>query len=161
MLQQIIENDLRKWVEYEGAYKMMAKMNGKLEDLFQKTIKGQIELACIKRGFDVKTLREPQSLNDMRPDFLISYGFAGTQLIEVKKLGSQQVKSKKEAITYMSKLQSYVGAYNADNIIYLVVRLNDTSHNLEDKIKELQELYIEDKRIVVCGLDGLSGLPEN
>lgn len=156
-LQQVIENDLKRWVEFEGAYKMMAKMSGQLEDLFQKTIKGQIELACIKRGFNVQVLREPQSLSDKRPDFLISYGFAGTQLIEVKKLGNSQVKYKKEAKDYMSKLKAYIEANNADNIIYLIIRLNETSKNLDDKIKELQNLYNDDKRIIVCGLDGLAG----
>lgn len=157
MLQQIIENDLKRWVEYEGAYKMMAKMDGQLEDLFQKTIKGQIELACIKRGFNVKVLREPQSLSDKRPDFFISYGFAGTQLIEVKRLGNSQVRNIKEAKGYKEKLKSYVEAHNADNIIYLIIRLNETSKNLDDKIKELQNMYKDDNRIVVCGLDGLAG----
>lgn len=153
LLQQVIEEDLRRWVEYEGAYKMIANMNGRLEELFQKTIKGQIELACVKKGFKVQTLREPQTICGKRPDFLLSYGFAGIQLIEVKLLDNQQVGTPKAIKKYMKTLQTYIESFNADNIIYLVVKLKIDSKGLAEKITQLQKLYSEDKRIIVCGLD--------
>lgn len=156
ILIELIDKDLKRWVEAEGAYKMMLNLGGKLEDLFQKTIKGQIELACIKKGFEVKVFRESQSLDDKRPDFLLTYGFAGTQIIEVKRLSNDQVTNNKSARKYMSKLQNYIDAHNADNLIYLIVNLNDEKNNLKEEIMKLNQMYIDDKRIIVCGLDSLA-----
>ena len=61
-----IFNEIRNWIEVEGAYKHIGELakkdtNTNAEDFIQKTIKSQIELALIKKGLrhtDIKIKRE-------------------------------------------------------------------------------------------------------
>ena len=92
VIQKIIDEDLREWVEFEGAYRFIEQSTGKQETMIQKTIKTQFENALLKRGFrNVGIIREPQLLDDIRPDFLISYGFVGKVIVEIKRVSNEQV----------------------------------------------------------------------
>ena len=50
VVRKAINEDLRKSIESEGAYKFIQKASRKQEDLIQKTIKTQFENCLIKRG---------------------------------------------------------------------------------------------------------------
>ena len=70
LIQDIIKNDLKKWVELGGAYKFIEESTRNQETMIQKTITTQFENALLRRGIrDVGIIREPQLLNDIRPDF--------------------------------------------------------------------------------------------
>jgi hypothetical protein len=94
-------------------------------------LKVQIELAIRKRVDGAIVIREPQSLSDKRPDFMITYVFAGTQLIELKLLKISQVQNKKKAKEYKNKLVEYVEGNGVDYIIYLILRIGNDKNNLE------------------------------
>lgn len=157
MLQSVINEDLKRWIEREGAYKLLGKLGERnLEDLAQKTMKSQIELSIRKRVEGALVVREPQSLSDKRIDFMITYGFAGTQLIELKLLKNPIVQNVKKAKAYKKKLIEYVEGNNADYVIYLVLRITEEKDNLSETIDTLIDLYKDEKRIIVMGIDGLA-----
>jgi hypothetical protein len=82
-LKEIMETDLTRWIQAEGAYDLF--VSGKVfknkrqhyEKLVQKTLTSQIEYFFMRRGFQIQPYREPQLLDDKRTDILIRYGFLG------------------------------------------------------------------------------------
>jgi len=101
-IQEILNKDVRRWVEGEGAYEFLSLVGLKLEkssftdsegkaakkgfeDLIQKTIKTQFVNALLANGFRSFDIdREPQLLDGRKVDFKISYGLIGSVLIEIK-----------------------------------------------------------------------------
>lgn len=153
LIQEIIDNDLRKWVELGGAYKFIEESIRNQETMIQKTIKTQFENALLRRGIrDVGIIREPQLLDDIRPDFLISYGFIGSIVVEIKRVTNQQVKNVKEREQYVSKLKRYIEGTNSDYLIYLLFNTKKEDE-LEKYLTELEECYKDNAQIFVEGLD--------
>jgi hypothetical protein len=129
-VKDVIDTDLRRWVESEGAYSFIVgdtvfdAKKQTYENLIQKTIKTQIENAFLKRGFEaVNIIREPQLLDDKRTDFLIFYGFIGPILVEIKLstskdlVGSQKTLQSKPSYKSLSQ---YMNGYNAHFGVFLV-----------------------------------------
>src|SRR5260370_38958541 len=85
-----MEIDLTRWIEAEGAYdrllsgKVFRRKVQQYEKLVQKTLKSQIEIILLKRGFQIDVHRESQLLDDKQTDLLIRYGNVGPVIIEVK-----------------------------------------------------------------------------
>lgn len=139
-LKEVINTDLRRWVESEGAYTFIVgnkiKKTGKqdYEDLIQKTIKTQIENALLKKGFkEVDIIREPQLLDGKRLDFLISYGFIGPILIEVKLSTNPDLGPKKKLQkqpSYQNFIR-YMNGYNAHFGIFLVFDTKERTGKVE------------------------------
>jgi hypothetical protein len=127
-LREVIEKDLKHWIQSEGAYDML--LTGKLykakhqqfEKLLQKTVKSQLESALMKRGFQVDVIREPQLLDDKRTDFLIRYGFAGPVVLEVKLTSNVDMQTPNPQLsTSFKSLKRYMRGYGASHGIFLVV----------------------------------------
>lgn len=127
-LREVIEKDLKHWIQSEGAYDML--LTGKLyktkhqqfEKLLQKTVKSQLESALMKRGFQVDVIREPQLLDDKRTDFLIRYGFAGPVVLEIKLTSNADMQTAKPQHSASFKsLKRYMEGYGASHGIFLVV----------------------------------------
>jgi hypothetical protein len=157
ILQEVIENDLRKWVEDEGAYRFIREAKGKQEDLIQKTIKTQFENSLLKRGLrNSDIIREPQLLDDYRPDFLIYYGFIGPVLIEIKRLDNAEVKYESRRLRYSKKLKKYMEGKNSDLGIYIIFKIKE-GNDLDDYLKKVLESFGEYNRISVIGLDCIKG----
>lgn len=153
LIQEIINDDLRKWVELSGAYKFIEESTRNQEIMIQKTIKTQFENALLKRGIrDIGIIREPQLLDDIRPDFLISYGFIGSVVIEIKRITNPQVKNKEEREKYASKLVKYIEGTNSDYLIYLLFNTKKEDE-LSKYLSEVEECYKDNARIFVKGLD--------
>ncbi len=127
-LREVIEKDLRHWIQSEGAYDML--LTGRLykakhqqfEKLLQKTVRSQLESALMKRGFQVDVVREPQLLDDKRTDFLIRYGFAGPVVLEIKLTSNSdmQTANTQHSPSFKS-MKRYMEGYGASHGIFLVV----------------------------------------
>ena len=167
-VKDIIDTDLRRWVESEGAYSFIVgdkvfdtKKQG-YEDLIQKTIKAQTEKAFLKRGVEVNITREPQLLDDKRTDFLISYGFIGPILLEVKLstntdlAGSPQVLEGKPSY---KRLSQYMNGYNAHFGVFLVFdnkKRTKSSEKWGTHLGKIRNAYQKIDNVTVLGLECLS-----
>lgn len=152
IIQDIIQTDIKKWVEVDGAYKMIKDVGRKKEDLIQKTIKTQFENSLLKRGFrenEVHIRREEQLLDNKRTDFVLSFGFIGQILIEIKLSSNPETNSK----TYYKKLINYIEGTKSDYGIFLIfaTSLNKKWTEINDKILNINEPFKE--KIKVIGLD--------
>lgn len=152
IIREVINKDLYKWIKFEGAYKFIEESTGNQETMIQKTIKTQFENALFKRGFrGTGIIREPQLLNDIRPDFLISYGFVGSIVIEVKRIANKEVINKGEREKYLLKLKKYLEGTNSNYLIYLLFNTKKED-DLEKYLPEIKECYQDEHQITVEGL---------
>lgn len=175
--EEIINIDIERWVNSEGGYRMFhdfdlikknkdnEKEKGKTkpkahEEFIQKTIKAQFELGFLRREFreaDLNVIREPQLLNDKKPDFIISYGLSGKIIIEIKLSDNNEVKLKvdgdyyKSCIDYKEKILKYPKGFGAIKGIFLIVNLKKRD-DFKFQINKLKKLY-DETHIKVIGLD--------
>jgi hypothetical protein len=155
---KVINDDIRKWVEDEKAYKFIMEATRNQESLIQKTIKTQLENGLLKRGLrkdEVDIRREEQLLDDTRTDFLISYGFVGPVLIEIKRVDNPEIKNEQDRINYKSKLLSYIEGYSADYGIFLVFQINE-SVSIEKYLPILRELYRDCRNVTIEGVNSIN-----
>ncbi len=151
MLQNILDNDIRKWVEQEGGYKIVGK-EGISETLIQKTIQTQIEKGFMRRGIrdkEIRIFRESQFLDDKRTDFTVSYGFIGQILIELKLTKNPDAISKK----YPEQLLQYIEGSKSDFGVFLLFQTSAKNpwEKMESKVRSLYEPYSNDIRVI--GMD--------
>ena len=130
-----LEDDLRRWIEGEGAYEVLrhkVSESGRqsYETLIQKTAKTQIENALLRRGYRAEIVREPQLLDDKRPDILVYHGFVGPVVVEVKLTSNSEIKGKnvKQKRSY-ANMKRYMEGYGARRGILMVFD-NDNATNL-------------------------------
>lgn len=167
LIKSIVDNDLRRWVEQEGAYKLLEikPVKGhsfRKEDLIQKTIKTQFENALLKAGFrkeDLNIQRESQLLDDKKADFLISYGFLSPVLIELKLLSNSEITNASQREKYKQKLIQYIEGSNADFGFFIVFQV-DQNNTVKKYLPKLQELYKDDKNIEVLALNCTGDIPD-
>lgn len=162
IIKDIIDKDLKSWIENEGAYKYIdelakKKANRNAEDFIQKTIKSQIELALIKRGFrpsELRIKREEQTLDDRRIDFTVSYGLVGQILIELKLDSNVEAKSThKKGQEYTGKLYQYIKGSNSDFGIFLIFNVDSARVVFDMQIQKLIEHYSSEELISVMGIN--------
>ena len=162
IVKDIIEKDLKSWIENEGAYKYInelaqKKENRNAEDFIQKTIKSQIELALLKRSFrpsDLRIKREEQLLDDKRTDFTVSYGLVGQILIELKLDNNTDAKvTRKEGREYSKTLHQYIKGTNSDFGIFLIFNVDSEQPKFEKQMQGLIQHYSEEESISVMGIN--------
>ncbi len=147
----VLENDVKRWIESEGAYSFIQKSTGMQEDLIQKTIVTQLENGLLKRGIRCAEIRrEEQLLDNKRPDMLVSYGFIGPVLIEIKRADNREVHNPEERRKYRSKLLQYLKATRAEYGLFLLFQIND-KFSVDEYVKELNITYKEDNNIIIKG----------
>ena len=155
-----IFNEIRNWIEVEGAYKHIGELakkdtNTNAEDFIQKTIKSQIELALIKKGLrhtDIKIKREEQTLDDKRADFTVNYGFIGQILLELKLSHNSESKpSRKDGKDYKEKLIKYIDATNSDYGLFIIFNTQENKVVFNRQIEDLVKLYENEENIFVLG----------
>lgn len=126
-VQVAFDEDLRHWIEGEGAYEILHhRVDGSgrqsYETLVQKTVKTQIENALLRRGYKVEIVREPQLLDDKRPDILVYYGFVGPVVIEIKLTSNTEIQGKKvEKKRSYTNMKRYMEGYGARRGVFMVV----------------------------------------
>ncbi len=165
-MKEIMETDLTRWIQAEGAYDLL--LSGKVfrsksqqyEKLVQKTLTSQIENFYLKRGFQIQLYREPQLLDDKRTDLLIRYGFAGPVVIEVKLTSNADMRmSNLEDSRSFLSMKRYMEGYSASHGIFLVID-NEEAANLQTIQKTFAQIpnvwvkifdYRKDKTAVGTG----------
>jgi hypothetical protein len=161
LVKKTINEDLKKWVEEEGAYKFIEKYKPEKgqkferEDLIQKTIKTQFENSLLKAGLRTEKIhiqRELQLLDDKKPDFLIYYGFIGPILIEIKLTKNNEITDKVKREKYKKKLIQYIKGTNSHYGIFIIFQ-TESNNSLEKYLPILQQLYKTEKYIEVVGLN--------
>jgi hypothetical protein len=162
LIKDVIEQDIRRWIEDEGAYKHIQELakkekNTNAEDFIQKSIKSQMELALVKRGFrdtDYNIIREEQLLDDKRLDFTVRYGLIGSVMVELKLGHNSEAKSKtKNGKNYIEKLKKYMAGSHSDYGLFVVFNVKDEKSNFEEQMIELNKLYEDVDKISVLGLN--------
>ena len=162
IVREILDTDIRLWIEEEGAYKFINELarkgrNKNAEDFIQKSVKSQIELALLKRGVrNAEIRREEQLLDDKRVDFLISYGFVGRILLELKLANSSEaIPSRQNSEAYVKKLKSYVSGTDADFGLFVIFNVEETktSEQFEEQLVQLNNLYMDEGNIYIVGLN--------
>lgn len=157
-VKNIFEIDLRKWVESEGAYKFIIEAGRKQEDLIQKTINSQIENCLLKGGLrkeEISIKRESQLLDNKRTDFLVSYGFVGSILIEIKLATNKELSGPKNRSNYRKKLIQYISGTGSDYGIFVIFN-NDEKNSHDDFssiLSNIEKTYVNDRYISIIGLD--------
>ncbi|MCL4536203.1 MAG: hypothetical protein M1610_01205 [Nitrospirae bacterium] len=155
LIKKAINKDLKRWVEDEGAYKFIQEAKRKQETLIQKTIKSQFENALLKKGLrgnEVNIRREEQLLDDKRTDFLVSYGFIGPVLIEIKLLHNPEIINNTKRRAYKKKMLQYIKGTKSDFGIFLIFRINN-KYSLKDYMPRVKEVYKDCDCIEVIELD--------
>ena len=164
IIKDSISNEIRNWIEVEGAYKHIEELakkhtNTNAEDFIQKTIKSQMELALIKKGLrhtDIKIKREEQTLDDKRADFTINYGFIGQVLLELKlSHNSESKSSRKDGKDYKEKLIKYIDATNSDYGLFIIFNTQENKVVFNRQIEDLVKLYENEENIFVLGINCL------
>lgn len=162
IVKEIIEKDLKSWIENDGAYKYINELaqkekNRNAEDFIQKTIKYPIENALLKRGFrpsDLRIKREEQLLDDKRVDFTVSYGLVGQILIELKLDNNTDAKvTRKEGREYSKTLHQYIKGTNSDFGIFLIFNVDSEQPKFEKQMQDLIQHYSSEKLISVMGIN--------
>jgi hypothetical protein len=168
-VKDVIDTDLRRWVENEGAYsfivgdKVFDAKKQNYENLIQKTIEAKVENAFLKRGFEtVNIIREPQLLDDKRVDFLIFYGFIGPILVEIKLSTSKDLVGSKKTLqskpSYKS-LSQYMNGYNAHFGVFLVFdnkKRTKRSDKWETHFEKIRNAYQKIDNVTVLDLKCIS-----
>ncbi|MCB4782901.1 MAG: hypothetical protein LGB70_08755 [Sulfurovum sp.] len=161
LVKDVIEKDIKRWIEDEGAYKHIQELSKKdtntnAEDFIQKSIKSQIELALVKRGLrdsDFSIIREEQLLDDKRLDFTVRYGLIGSVMIELKLSHNNEAKpTTKAGKEYKAKLQKYMNGSNSDYGLFVIFHVKKEKNEFDTQIKGLHKLYEDEKGISVLGL---------
>ena len=135
-LQDVLEVDLRRWIEGEGAYdlirgeKVYEARKQEYEKLVQKTLKAQVENIFLRRGFQIEIIREPQLYDEKRTDLLVRYGFVGPIVVEVKLTSNTDLKGSRidRSPSYKS-MERYMEGYGASHGVLLVID-NTNAKNL-------------------------------
>lgn len=162
VIKSVIEKDLKRWVEDEGAYKhieLQARKEKKLdaEEFISKTLMPPIKLALYEHGFratDFRLHREEQLMDDKRIDYTISYGFIGQILLELKlDFNTEADARKKIGKEYVKKLQQYIQGSHSDYGIFLIFNIRSSKEDFEKQLQNLHELYIDELNINVMGLN--------
>lgn len=151
-LKEIMETDLTRWIQAEGAYDLL--LSGKVfknkrqqyEKLVQKTLTSQIEYFFMRRGFQIQPYREPQLLDDKRTDILIRYGFLGPVVIEVKLTSNTDMRmSKPEQSRSFLSMKQYMEGYTASHGIFMIID-NEEGANLDairSKFSQIPNVWVK------------------
>lgn len=162
VLKNILDVDIRRWIEDEGAYNHIQELakkdkNTNAEDFIQKSIKSQIELALVKRGFrgtDYNIIREEQLLDDKRLDFTVSYGFVGSVMVELKLSHNTEAKTTtQDGKNYPNKLETYLNGAHCAYGLFVIFNVKDNSDKFKKQIVGLNKLYEDMENISVIGLN--------
>jgi hypothetical protein len=147
VLREALETDVRRWIEDEGAYSIILEKRffktkrQEYEKLVQRTLKPQIEVILLRRGFDVDPLREPQLLHGKRPDFLVRYGFAGPVVVEIK-LGTNSDVRRKEfwKTKSFANMRTYMSGFGASHGLFVVLASPEEAKHIPGIEKAFEQL---------------------
>lgn len=167
VLEEVLNEDIETFIRQEGFYRPIASLagaanpgSGKLthvsEDTIQKTLKIQIENALLKRGFrGSDIIREAQLYDNKRLDLLVSYGFIGPVMLELKLLHNTEVTNPQERTAYKKKLRQYLEGAHASHGFYVLFNVrgepaaDQAFQYLQSEYKDLEALTVKKINCVI------------
>jgi len=169
VIQEVIDEDISGFIQKEGFYRPMeylagiptrkAKALSKKsvpfinEDTIQKTIKIQIENGLLKRGFRESDIhREVQLYNNNRLDLLVSYGFVGPIMLELKLLHNNEIINKTERNKYKEKIKQYLEGSHSQYGLYLIFKVKDVI-TYDKYLDYLKEEYQDIENLEIKSID--------
>jgi hypothetical protein len=117
--------------------------------------RSQFENGLLKAGLrkeEIHIQRESQLLDDRRTDFLISYGFIGPILIELKLTTNKEINTDSARKAFKNKLIQYINGSNSHYGIFIILQ-TDKKYPVEKYEPILRNLYKADKRIEIVSLN--------
>ena len=154
-IKEVIEKEVKNWVIGEGS-----KLLKSTETDVQKQIQTQLENGFLRKGFrpqEIIVIREPQSQDDKRTDFLLFYGFIGPIIIEVKLSRSSELIGRLNTKKSYKSLQHYMNNYKAYFGIFLVVDNKQRKKKVDSwqaQFKRIKEAYEQIENVEVVNIFG-------
>jgi hypothetical protein len=119
----------------------------------------QLENALMKEGFrpdELKAcniLREAQSLDDKRPDFLIYHGFLVPVVIETKLLKHGDLSEPMETKESYASLKRYMSDYSAVRaILFVIDNKSVPKATFDRKLKRINKAYSKINGVTVISV---------
>ena len=157
-VQNIIDKNLRRWVETEGGAALFYDQSKKPldEPRISKILSVKLEQEMEKIGITI--LREPQKLDGERVDLYLSYGFSPgiSIIVEVKKSEHNDLGPRKDMSRTKSfkKLDRYLQGYSARHAVLLVLNVHWASkRQWEQLMKNVSTHYKRLDRVTIIGID--------
>lgn len=154
-IKEAIEKEVRNWILGEGR-----KLIKSTETDVQKQIQTQLENGFLRRGFrpqEIIVIREPQSQDDKRTDFLLFYGFIGPIVIEVKLSRSSELTGRLNTKKSYKSFQRYMHNFKAYFGIFLVIdnkQRGKRTASWQTQIERIKEAYQQIENVDVVGISG-------
>ncbi len=126
------------------------------EVLIQKTLHLAFENSLQSRGIrksDIQIIREAQYLNNMRIDFLISYGIIGPVLVELKLANNTGGTTKAMTEYKESHMLKYMSQFNCPYGLFLIFNTSLKKDTFEERMNKAQKTYKDVPNINVKGLN--------
>ena len=155
----VIEKDISKFLLGEGS-----KCLKQGETEVQKQLKTEFENAFLRRNFrpsdirnDFLIWRETQDISDKRSDFVITYGFLGPILIELKLTSHSEMAARVSTLrsqeSYKS-LQQYISSFRPTHSVFLVLdnKTRTARTPWSKHLKNIREAYENIESVKVVGL---------
>ncbi|PKV75895.1 NACHT domain-containing protein [Pontibacter ramchanderi] len=167
VIEEVLNGDVTTFIHQEGFYRSIATITGNAasskgkashvsEDTIQKTLKVQIENGLLKRGFrHADIIREAQLYDDKRLDLLVSYGFIGPVMLELKLLHNREVTDAKVRIDYKEKLKQYLAGSHSSYGFYVLFKVKK-SLSADNAYQKLKEEYKDLEAVTVKKIDCLN-----
>ena len=112
------------------------------EDLAQKTTKLYLENALMRKGIRQSDIhREVELFDGKRIDLMITYGFIGPVVLELKLLNNEEIQDEQKRKEYKGKLIQYLTALHCNNAYYVVFKrdLSASTKDLDNYNKLIRE----------------------
>ncbi|RQO77760.1 hypothetical protein DBR40_07230 [Pedobacter sp. KBW01] len=147
----VFETEIRNLIEDQGFYRLTAdfKINTDSpevnigETVIQKTLKIALEKSLLEKGLRKSDIhREVQSFDNLRYDYLISYGLYGPLVVELKLLHNPEIQDPTKREAYKIKLEKYLSANGYQGIYAIFQTRNDAKHlqNYQSLIQEYADI---------------------
>jgi hypothetical protein len=158
----VLEDDVNRWLSGDGIKSLQGD-----ENTVQKSISQQIEISLLRKGFrknelrpaetgEFAVIREPQLKSDKKVDFLVSYGFIGPLIVEIKLTSHKDLGGQIKKKTSYKSMTHYMKGYRADYGIFLVINNNtDVAYQWSDHLAKVSDAYSSIKNVVPIGINPL------
>lgn len=159
LLKNLIEEDLSVWIKGEGGNLLLAIKEKETahETELQLLIKMEMDRILLRKGIrykDINIYREVESLDNKKPDYLISYGLIKPILIELKLSSHRDMKSRKmeESESYKSFIR-YRDNFKVDYSILLIYENQNRERTKFDKqLDNVKSVYEKIPNTKVIGI---------
>jgi hypothetical protein len=141
-IKEVLEKDLSFWINETGR-KVIQNILDESNKQHEVALARHLEIIILDSlnknrhcNYNFTVIREPQLSNDQRVDLLISYGFIGPCLIELKLCSNSDMKAKDLSTTKSyGNVQNYMKGYSCTHGFFVVLIDEELNSQQREKIK--------------------------